>query len=51
MTQTNPDVTNMFKQLRHQVTKRHKGSLKMVGEGSSTPIIDLVPPSSGDDQP
>lgn len=45
------DVVNMMKQIRQQAVSRQKGSLELVGRVSSTPIIDLVPPSSDEEHP
>jgi len=44
MSQINLKLVNLFKQLKIQVAKRQKGSLELLGEGTSTPIVDVVPP-------
>jgi len=44
MAQTDPEVVNMMKQLHRQAIGRQRGSIELIGEGSTTPVVDLVPP-------
>jgi len=43
MSRIDPKSVNILKQLKRQAAKRKKRSLEVLGAGTSTPILDVVP--------